>query len=61
MTLASSEFLYVGFVLPMLFALTLVGEGIYKIAKNEEGYLTFILGIIFLIGVVLGYIYIFSR
>lgn len=55
------EFLYIGFILPLLFTLTLVGEGLYKISKNEEGYFTLILGILFLIGIVIGYMYIFSR
>jgi len=61
MSFASSEFLYIGFVLPMLFSLTIIGEGIYKIAKDNEGYITFVLGVLFLIGVVLGYLYIFSK
>jgi hypothetical protein len=55
----SPEFLYIGFILPMLFALTLVGEGIYKITKEQEGYYTFLLGLIFLLGIILGYLFIF--
>ena len=57
----SPEFLYIGFILPLLFTLTLVGEGLYKISKNEEGYFTFILGTLFLVGIILGYLYIFSH
>ncbi|OGK56581.1 hypothetical protein A3J15_01640 [Candidatus Roizmanbacteria bacterium RIFCSPLOWO2_02_FULL_38_10] len=57
----SPEFLYIGFILPTLFALTLVGEGIYKISKNEEGFFTFILGIFFLVGVIIGYFFLFLK
>lgn len=57
----SPEFLYIGFVLPMLFSLTLVGEGIYKISKEEEGYVTFTLGLVFLISIIAGYFFIFAK
>jgi len=56
---SSPEFLYIGFILPSLFALTLVGEGIYKFIKKEEGLFTFLLGIFFLIAVAIGYFYLF--
>jgi hypothetical protein len=32
----SPEFLYIAFILPCLFSLTLVGEGLYKTSKKEE-------------------------
>ena len=57
----SPEFLYIGFVLPMLFSLTLVGEGVYKISKQEEGYFTFFLGLVFLMGIIFGYFVLFAR
>ena len=56
---SSPEFLYIGFILPTLFALTLVGEGIYKFTKKQEGIFTFLLGIFFLIAVAFGYFFLF--
>lgn len=59
MDVTSPEFLYIGFILPMLFALTLIGEGVYKIINEKEGYYTFFLGLIFLLGIFIGYFFIF--
>jgi hypothetical protein len=53
----SLEIIYLGFLLPGLFALSLVAEGIYKISKHEEGFFSFALGILFLVS--LGLVYIF--
>ncbi len=55
MDVRSPEFLYMGFILPGLFALTLVGEGIYKIKKQEEGFFTLFLGVLFLVVIFIGY------
>ncbi|NMB84162.1 hypothetical protein GYA28_02630 [Candidatus Roizmanbacteria bacterium] len=57
----SIELIYLGFLLPGLFSLTLVTEGIYKIAKHEEGFFTFILGVIFLLGIALMYLILFNK
>lgn len=57
----SPEFLYIGFVLPMLFSLTLVGEGLYKISKQQEGYMTFFLGLVFLMGIIVGFFFVFAK
>lgn len=57
----SPEFLYMAFILPALFSLTLMGEGLYKISKKEEGFFTFILGIFFLVAVIFSYFFILSR
>lgn len=35
------EIIYMGFLLPGLFALTLAAEGLYKISKHEEGFFYF--------------------
>ena len=51
------EVLYMGFFLPGLFSLTFFVEGIYKIYKHENGILTLVLGVVFLIG--LGAFYVF--
>lgn len=53
------EIIYLGFLLPGLFSLTLVAEGLYKISKHEEGFFTFALGILFLLGLGLGYVLLF--
>ncbi|MFN4212595.1 MAG: hypothetical protein ACK4FL_01360 [Microgenomates group bacterium] len=55
------EIIYLGFLLPGLFSLTLVAEGIYKISRHEEGFFTFALGILFLVGLGLIYLFLFKR
>lgn len=57
----SLEIVYLGFILPSFFSLTLVAEGIYKITKHEEGFFTFVLGVIFLVGLGLTYILLFKK
>lgn len=57
----SLEIIYLGFLLPGLFSLTLVAEGIYKIYKHEEGFFTFALGILFLVGLGIAYLFMFRR
>jgi len=55
------QFLYMILVLPTLFGLTLVGEGLNKILKNETaGWLSIIFGVIF-IGVVIFAFLFFSQ
>ena len=48
---------YIMLALPSLFGLTLVGEGIYKMATYQEGKLNVFLGVLFLAVVVFGYFY----
>ena len=55
------QFVYLGFLLPSLFAMTLVVEGIYKISRHEEGFFTFALGILFLVGLAIAYLFLFKR
>lgn len=52
-----AQFLYVMLVLPTLFGLTLVGEGVYKLSHYQEGWLNVTLGVVFLAGVAFGYFY----
>ena len=52
-----AQFLYVMLVLPTLFGLTLVGEGVYKMSHYEEGWVNVALGVVFLVGVAFGYFY----
>jgi hypothetical protein len=55
------QFLYMILVLPTLFGLTLVGEGLNKILKNDtQGWLSVIFGILF-IGVVIFAFLFFSQ
>jgi hypothetical protein len=54
------QFLYMILVLPTLFGLTLVGEGINKVLNSERGgYLSLVFGILF-IGVVIFAYFFFS-
>ncbi|MBI4225809.1 hypothetical protein HY612_01730 [Candidatus Roizmanbacteria bacterium] len=55
------QIVYLGFLLPGLFALTLVAEGIYKISRHEEGFFTFALGILFLVGLTIVYLFLFNK
>lgn len=55
------QFLYMILVLPSLFGLTLVGEGLNKILKNETaGWLSIVFGVLF-IGVVIFAFLFFSQ
>jgi len=55
------QFLYMILVLPTLFGLTLIGEGLNKILKEEiQGWISIIFGILF-IGVVIFSFLFFSQ
>ena len=56
-TPANQQMFYVMLVLPSLFGLTLVGEGVYKMWHYESGWASMILGCIFLSIVTFGYFY----
>jgi uncharacterized protein (DUF58 family) len=50
------QFLYMVLILPSLFGLTLIGEGLNKILKNElAGWLSIIFGFLFIGVVVFAY------
>lgn len=50
------QFLYMILILPTLFGLTLVGEGLNKILKDENaGWTSLIFGVLFIIVVVFAY------
>ena len=53
----TGEFLYVMLVLPALFGLTLVGEGVYKMSHYQQGWINMALGVMFLAGVAFRYFY----
>ncbi len=52
-----ASLLYVMLILPSLFGLTLVGEGVYKIIHYQAGWVSVIFGTIFLVVVAFGYFY----
>ena len=58
MTIQDPQFLYMVLVLPTLFGLTLIGEGLNKIIKNERmGWASVLFGILFVIVVVFTFIF----
>lgn len=54
---ASAQMFYVMLALPTLFGLTMVGEGVYKISHYEQGWVSIVLGTLFLLTVVFGYFF----
>ncbi|MBU1127088.1 MAG: hypothetical protein ABIH88_00935 [Patescibacteria group bacterium] len=56
------QFLYMILVLPSLFGLTLIGEGLNKILKNEhQGWASIAFGVIFIGVVIFAYIFFSSQ
>ncbi len=52
------QFLYLALVLPSLFGLTLIGEGLNKVLKNEnQGLISLIIGLLFICLVVFIYFF----
>lgn len=52
------QFLYMILVLPSLFGLTLVGEGLNKVLKEEkQGWLSIIFGLVFIGVVIFAYLF----
>ena len=52
---ADPQIFYVMLALPTLFGLTMVGEGVYKMSHYEPGWVSIILGTLFLVIVAFGY------
>ncbi len=58
MSLSDPQFLYIVLVLPSLFGLVLVGEGINKVVHEEwAGFISIAFGLIFVGLVVLGFFF----
>lgn len=58
MNTSEPQFLYMILILPTLFGLTLVGEGLNKILKDEKaGWTSIVFGILFIIVVVFAYMF----
>ncbi|MBI2008320.1 hypothetical protein HYS82_01555 [Candidatus Amesbacteria bacterium] len=53
----TAEFLYTMMVMPTLFGLTLLGEGVYRLSHYERGWIYVALGAIFLASAAFGYFY----
>lgn len=61
MSSTDPQFLYMVLVLPSLFGLTLIGEGLNKVMKSEKaGYLSIIFGLLFIGVVIFAYFFISS-
>ena len=55
------QFLYMVLILPSLFGLTLIGEGLNKIIKEEkQGWVSFLSGILFIATAILVFFFISS-
>lgn len=55
MDAAAPEFLYLALILPTLFALTLIAEGVHKILQKQAGWISITLGTFFLLTVLVFY------
>ena len=52
------QFLYMVLILPSLFGLTLIGEGVVKIYREDiQGWISIIFGVVFIALTVLAYFY----
>ena len=58
MSTTDPQFLYMILVLPSLFGLTLVGDGLNKLAHEEtSGIVSMIFGVIFIVVVIFAYLF----
>jgi len=58
---ADPQFLYMVLILPSLFGLTLIGEGLNKVLKSETaGWVSIMFGVVFVLVVVFAYFVISS-
>jgi len=52
------QFLYMILILPTLFGLTLIGEGLNKVLKDEKtGWTSIVFGVLFVVVVVFAYLF----
>lgn len=58
MNIQEPQFLYMVLILPTLFGLTLIGEGLNKVLKSEiAGWLSIFFGVLFVMVVVFAYLF----
>lgn len=55
--ITDSHLLYVMLALPTLFGATLIGEGIFKMSHYESGWVSVVMGAVFLAMVAFGYFF----
>jgi len=48
---------YIALILPGLFALTLILEGVSKILRDEPGWISIVFGIVFILAIILAYFF----
>lgn len=53
-------FLYLALILPSLFSLTLIAEGIHKILQKQAGWVSITFGVFFLLIVIAAYFFVFG-
>lgn len=58
MTFSDPQFIYIVLVLPTLFALTFIAEGVHKLVKEEPPWVPFSLGFGFLFLIILTYLFV---
>lgn len=57
MQASDPQIMYMALILPLLFGLTLVGEGIYKLTQDRAvGWFNLLMGVVFMGAVVGGYL-----
>jgi len=57
-SITDPQFLYMVLILPSLFGLTLIGEGVVKIYREDiQGWISIIFGVVFIALTVLAYFY----
>lgn len=58
MNASDPQLLYMVLILPSLFGLTLIGEGLNKVLKSEcAGYISIVFGLLFIAMVVFAYLF----
>jgi len=56
------QFLYMVLILPSLFGITLIGEGVSKLFREDvQGWVSIIFGVVFIVLVFLAYFYFFQN
>lgn len=56
MTVNDPQFIYIFLILPSLYGFTLIGQGIYKVSKEEwNGLINLVLGVVFIGFVIVAY------
>lgn len=51
-------FLYLALILPTLFSLTLIAEGVHKVMQKQAGWVPITLGVFFLLTVIIAYFFV---